>query len=206
MGGHERNSRPIRGVPRPAGRNLRRSAARPQAIPRRAESVTPRPLSRMGKGGGIGRRCVPRACGVAHGPRAARLVARRRTELGFAVCAPLWGALRKTGCKTSTDGRACETTCARRCGLPGVKGCSLGVCCMADFSGKCAKRMHFREKMRKNPRFPGNAPPSLRRRKPPACGGRPEGPGGFESTAGKQPPPTTPPRAARPPSLAHWRS
>ena len=143
MGDHERNNRPIRGVPRPAGRNLRRSAARPQAIPRRAESVTPRPLSRMGKGGGIGRRCDPRACGVASGPRAARLVARRRTELGFAVCAPLRGALRKTGCKTSTDGRACETTCARRCGLPGVKGRSFGVCCMADFLRKTCKMHAF---------------------------------------------------------------
>ena len=195
MGDHERNNRPIRGVPVP-----------PQRFPA-ARIRDPSPPFPDGKGRGDW--AMVRPPSLRRGLRAAsqpRWVASRRTELGFAACAPLRGALRKTGCKTSTDGRACETTCARRCGLPGVKGCSFGVCCMADFSGKCAKRMHFREKMRKNPRFPGNAPPSLRRRKPPACGGRPEGPGGFESTAGKQPPPTTPPRPARPPSPAHWRS
>ena len=45
-----------------------------------------------------------------------------------------------------------------------------------------------------------------RRRKPPACGGRAEWPGGIQISAGKQPPPTPTARAARPPSLAHWRS
>lgn len=45
-----------------------------------------------------------------------------------------------------------------------------------------------------------------RRRKPPACGGRADRPGGIQISAGKQPPPTPATRAARPPSPAHWRS
>ena len=45
-----------------------------------------------------------------------------------------------------------------------------------------------------------------RRRKPPACGGRADRPGGIQISAGKQPPPTPTTRAARPPSPAHWRS
>lgn len=42
------------------------------------------------------------------------------------MCAPLRGALRKTGCKARVVGRACETTCARRCGFPCFVGHSFG--------------------------------------------------------------------------------